>query len=53
METKLQGMNAWRQIDETQDRLKLIIRDITHKPDETAQAMLEVVQADKELMLCI
>ena len=30
-----------------------MIRDITHKRDETAQAMLDVVGADKELMLCI
>ena len=30
-----------------------LIYDITHKRDETAQAMLDVVQADKKLMLCI
>ena len=55
METKLQGMKTWSEIDETQDGLMLIklIRDITHKRDETAQAMLDVVRADKELMLCI
>ncbi len=55
METKLQGMKIWSEIDETQDGLMLIklIRDITHKRDETTQAMLVVVQADKELMLCI
>ena len=55
METKLQGMKTWSDIDETQDGLMLIklLRDITHKRDETAQAMLDVVRADKELMLCI
>ena len=55
METKLQGLKTWGKIDKTQDGLKLIklIRDITYKRDETAQAMLDVVRADKELMLCI
>ena len=55
METKLQGMKTWSDIDETQYGLMLIklIRDITHKRDETAQAMLDVVRADKELVLCI
>ena len=55
METKLQGMKIWSEIDETQDGLMLIklIRDITHKRNETVQAMLDVVRADKELMLCI
>ena len=55
METKLQGMKTWSEIDETQDGLMLIklIRNITHKRGETAQAMLDVVRADKELMLCI
>ena len=45
METKLQGMRTWSVIDETQDGLMLIrlIRDITHKHDETTQAMLDVV----------
>ena len=49
METKLQGMKTWSKIDETQDGLKLIklIHDITHKRDETAQVMLDVVRADK------
>ena len=55
MEKKLQGMKTWSEIDETQDGRKLIklIRDIMHKRDEIVQAMLDVVQADKELMLCI
>ena len=45
METKLQGMKTWSEINETQDGLKLIklIRNITHNRDETAQAMLDVV----------
>jgi len=45
METKLQSMKTWGQTDEIQDGFKLIklIRDITHKQDETAQAMLDVV----------
>jgi len=45
METKLQGMKTWSEIDETQYGLKLIKlnRDITYKWDETAQAMLDVV----------
>ena len=42
METKLQGMKAQSEIDESQDGLKLI-RDIMHKQDKTAQAMLDVV----------
>jgi len=48
-------MKTWSEIDESQDGLKLIklIQDITHKRDETAQAMLDVVRANKELMLCI
>ena len=39
METKLQGMKTWSEIDETQDGLMLIklVCDITHKRDETAQ----------------
>ena len=48
-------MKTLSKIDETQDGLMLIklIWDITHKRDEMAQAMMDVVQADKELMLCI
>jgi len=45
MKTKLQGVKTWSKIDKSQDGLKLIrlVRDIMHKQDETAQAMLDVV----------
>ena len=48
-------MNTWSKIEESQDGIKLItlVRDITHKRDETAQAILDVVQANKELMICV
>jgi len=45
METKLQGMKTWSKIAESQYGLKLIrlICDITHKHNEMAQAMLDLV----------
>ena len=53
METKLQGMDSWSTVDLEQDGLGLIslIRDVTHNRDESAQAVLDMVRADKELML--
>ena len=54
METKLQIMETWGTIDPKQDSLGLIalIRDVIHRRDEMAQAMLDIVVEDKELMLC-
>ena len=39
METKFQGMETWGTINPKQDGLGIIslIRDVTHKRDETAQ----------------
>ena len=54
METKLQGMETWGKIDPKQDGSGMValIQDVTHRHDDTVQAMLDIVQADKELMLC-
>ena len=54
METNLQGMENWGTIDPKQDGLGMIflIRDVTHRPDEIPQAMLDIIRADIELMLC-
>ena len=54
METKLQGMETWGKIDPKQDGSGIValIQDVTHRHDDTVQAMLDIVQADKELMLC-
>ena len=49
METKLQCMETWGTIDPKQDGLGLIalIRDVTYRCDKTAQAILNIVQAEK------
>ena len=54
METKLQGMETWPIVEDEQDGLKLtiIICNIVHRRDETSKAILDIVRADKELMLC-
>ena len=56
METKLQGMKTWSNINDSQNGLKLttLIHDVTHKQDETAKAMmiLDMIRANKGLMLC-
>ena len=54
MVTKLQGMETWSTIEPKQDGLGMnsLIRDVTQRHDETPQAMLNIVRADKELMLC-
>ena len=47
-------METWGTIDPKQDGLRVIalIRDVTHRCEEISQAMLDIFQADKELMLC-
>ena len=54
METKLQIMETCGTIDPKQDSLGLIslIRDVIHRRDDMAQAMIDIVVKDKELMLC-
>ena len=54
METKLQDMVTWGTIDPKHDSLGLIalIHDVTRRRDKTAQAILDIVQADKELIIC-
>ena len=54
METKLQGMETWSTIKPKQDGFGMIsiIHNFMHRLDETVKAMLDIVQADKDLMLC-
>ena len=45
MDTKLQGMETWVIIKPNQDVLGMIylVRNVTHKRYETAQAILDIV----------
>ena len=54
IETKLQGMETCDTIDTKQDGLGMIslIRDVTHRRDETEHVMLDIARADKELIIC-
>ena len=54
METNLQVMENWSTIYPKQDGLGLIslICNVTHRRDETDQEILNIVRADKELILC-
>ena len=55
METKPQGMETWGKIDQKKYGLGLIslICYVAHRRDETSQAMLDILRADKELMICL
>ncbi len=54
METKLQSMVGFKEVVEEQDGLKLIklLQKAYFEQDGTKQAILEIVKADKRLMLC-
>ena len=52
METKLQGMETWGTIKPKYDSLGLIylIRNVTHRRDDTAHEIIGIVRADKDLI---
>ncbi len=54
METKLQSMDRYEAVEEDQDGLEIIklLRKAYFEQDSTKQAILEIVKADKRLMLC-
>ena len=54
MDTNLQGLETWGTINTKKDGLGLItlICNVTHRRDDTAQAMANTVRADKDLMIC-
>ncbi len=54
METKLQSMDGYKAVKEDQDGLELIklLQKAYFEQQDTKQAILKIVKADKRVMLC-